>query len=128
MKVWKVLKLFLSNLSHSSFCTHFNSHLYIENYMRSCDCGTMILVIFQCLVLQTWWTFYAWFIVINIVIIQFQAAGASKVQPEGPPILASLGLTPRSDKVKITRLMYLIICEPQWYSLHTITRKPPLKS
>ncbi|XP_063821577.1 zinc finger protein Xfin-like [Ostrinia nubilalis] len=26
------------------------------------------------------------------------AAGSSKVQPEGPPILASLGLTPRSDK------------------------------
>ncbi|KAL0841888.1 hypothetical protein ABMA28_014124 [Loxostege sticticalis] len=25
-------------------------------------------------------------------------AGSSKVQPEGPPILASLGLTPRSDK------------------------------
>ncbi|XP_073944251.1 uncharacterized protein [Choristoneura fumiferana] len=27
-----------------------------------------------------------------------EASGASKVQPEGPPILASLGLTPRSDK------------------------------
>ncbi|CAG9783599.1 unnamed protein product [Diatraea saccharalis] len=26
------------------------------------------------------------------------AAGSAKVQPEGPPILASLGLTPRSDK------------------------------
>lgn len=35
-------------------------------------------------------------------ILFFQnAAGSSKVQPEGPPILASLGLTPRSDKVKI---------------------------
>lgn len=34
---------------------------------------------------------------------QFQNAGSTnKAQPEGPPILASLGLTPRSDKVKIT--------------------------
>ncbi|CAH4032200.1 unnamed protein product [Pieris brassicae] len=41
------------------------------------------------------------------------AASSSKIQPEGPPILASLGLTPRSDKKNIDPRM-------DWQRVHAI--------